>query len=90
MNVRKRVDVIIPVYRPDKKFARLLRMLALQTYPVNRIIVMNTERSYWNDGGFEGIKGLEVHHLTREELTRDLVLPATGERGFPGRIICCL
>ena len=67
MNVRKRVDVIIPVYRPDKKFARLLRMLALQTYPVNRIIVMNTERSYWNDGGFEGIKGLEVHHLTREE-----------------------
>ena len=49
MEVRKRVDVIIPVYRPDKKFARLLRMLSLQTYPVNRIIVMNTERSFWND-----------------------------------------
>lgn len=60
MEVRKRVDVIIPVYRPDKKFARLLRMLSLQTYPVNRIIVMNTERSFWNDKGFEGIKGLEV------------------------------
>ena len=67
MEVKKRVDVIIPVYRPGKKFARLLRMLSLQTYPVNRIIVMNTERSYWNDKGYEGIRGLEVHHLTKEE-----------------------
>ena len=58
MEIRKRVDVIIPVYKPDKKFARLLRMLSLQTYPVNRIIVMNTERSYWKDEGFKGVKGL--------------------------------
>ena len=46
---RRTVDVIIPTYKPDKKFSRLLRMLELQTYPIRKIIVMNTERSYWND-----------------------------------------
>ena len=64
---RRTVDVIIPTYKPDKKFSRLLRMLELQTYPIRRIIVMNTEKSYWNDKGYEGIKGLEVHHLTKAE-----------------------
>lgn len=63
----KTVDVIVPVYKPGKKFARLIRMLGLQTYPVNRIIIMNTERSYWNDKGFEGVKGMEVHHLPKSE-----------------------
>ena len=42
------VDVIIPVYRPDKRFARILTMLGRQTYPVSRIIIMNTESRYWN------------------------------------------
>ena len=28
---------------------------------------MNTEKSFWNEHGFEGIKNLEVHHLTKEE-----------------------
>lgn len=62
-----KVDVIIPTYRPGKKFSRLLKMLEVQTYPIGKIIVMNTEKAYWNDSGFEGIKGLEVHHLTKEE-----------------------
>ncbi len=64
---QRRVDVVIPTYRPGKKFARLLKMLTRQTYPVGKIIVMNTEKAYWNAGGFEGIPGLEVHHLTKEE-----------------------
>ncbi|MDO4266841.1 MAG: glycosyltransferase [Eubacteriales bacterium] len=70
MRVEKRreaVDVIIPVYKPDRKFGRLLKMLAEQTYPVNRIIVMNTERAYWNDEAYRGTPGLEVHHLSKEE-----------------------
>lgn len=64
---QRRVDVVIPAYRPGKKFSRLLKMLTRQTYPVGRIIVMNTEKAYWNEKGFEGIPGLEVHHLTKEE-----------------------
>ncbi len=64
---RKTVAVLIPTYRPDKKFSRLLQMLQRQTYPVRQIIVMNTEKSLWNEGGYDGIPGLEVHHVKKEE-----------------------
>lgn len=67
MEDRKKVDVVIPTYKPGKKFSRLLKMLQRQTWPVGKIIVMNTEKSFWNEHGFEGIKNLEVHHLTKEE-----------------------
>lgn len=63
----KSVDVIIPVYKPDKKFSALLQMLQRQTYPIGRIIIINTERSYWNENGYDGIPNLEVHHVTKEE-----------------------
>lgn len=61
------VDVIIPVYKPDKKFSRLLQMLGRQTYPVGQIIIMNTDRSYWNERGYSGIPGLKVYHVAKEE-----------------------
>lgn len=64
---RPAVDVLIPVYQPDKRFGRLLRMLKRQTYPVNRIIVMNTEERYWKPAEYESIEGLEVHHVAKEE-----------------------
>ena len=67
MEVRKRVDVIIPVYPAGQKVCPASADAVASDIPVNRIIVMNTERSFWNDKGFEGIKGLEVHHLTKEE-----------------------
>lgn len=67
MEDRKKVDVVIPTYKQGKKFSRLLKMLQRQTWPVGKIIVMNTEKSFWNEHGFEGIKNLEVHHLTKEE-----------------------
>ena len=33
------VDVLIPVYKPDRRFARLLQMLRKQTVVPNRIII---------------------------------------------------
>ena len=30
---KPRVDVVIPTYKPGKKFSRLLKMLEKQTYP---------------------------------------------------------
>lgn len=63
----QRVDVIIPVYKPGRKFSGLLEMLKRQTYPIEKIIIMNTEKSFWNDSGYEGIPGLEVHHVTKSE-----------------------
>ncbi|MCI8887393.1 MAG: glycosyltransferase family 2 protein [Hungatella sp.] len=62
-----KVDVLIPVYKPDKTFSRLLQMLKQQTYPINRIIVMNTEERYWDQAGFLPVEGLEVHHVTKED-----------------------
>lgn len=64
---KKTVAVLIPTYRPDKKFSRLLQMLQHQTQPVKQIIVMNTEQSLWNEKGYEGIPGLEVHHVKKSE-----------------------
>ena len=74
---RRRVDVIIPTYKPGKKFSRLLKMLERQTYPIGRIIVMNTEKAYWNDKGYEGIDNLQVHHLQKAEFDHG----ATRNRG---------
>lgn len=72
------VDVLIPVYKPGRKFSRLLAMLEKQEYPVRKIIVVNTEKSYWRDEGFSGIPNLEVHHITKEEFdhgrTRNLLM----------------
>ncbi len=61
------VDVLIPVYKPDRRFAGLLQMLQRQTVRPGRIIIMNTEEKYWNPRGYEDIPGLEVHHLAKED-----------------------
>lgn len=37
------LDVIIPVYKPDKKFDRLFTMLLSQSLKPDRIIILNTE-----------------------------------------------
>ena len=42
-----RIDVIIPVYHPGEWFLESLRRLCRQTRPVNRFIIMNTERELW-------------------------------------------
>ena len=41
MRDNPKVDVIIPAYKPDESFIKLIEMLEKQTYPVNKIIVMN-------------------------------------------------
>ena len=40
------IDVIIPTYKPDDTFKKLVEMLEKQTIAINRIIVMNTEEKY--------------------------------------------
>ncbi|MDE5748555.1 MAG: glycosyltransferase family 2 protein, partial [Acetatifactor sp.] len=66
------VDVIIPVYRPDRSFFQLIERLETQTVPVRRIIVMNTEEKYFEQLIY-GTKFLEQHrqvvvsHLSKKE-----------------------
>lgn len=66
------VDVIIPSYKPGKKFIQLIESLERQTRPVNKIIVMNTEEKYFDmlvsQGRFlELHPRLEVRHLSIRE-----------------------
>lgn len=42
------VDVIIPVYKPDDKFMKLMERLKLQTVRPKNIIIMNTEKKYFD------------------------------------------
>lgn len=39
----KIVDVIIPTYKPDDKFKKLIQKLQSQTYPIHQIHVINTK-----------------------------------------------
>ena len=48
MNAVK-TDVIIPAYHPGEEFDKLLERLSAQKYPVNKIIVMNTEKKFWRE-----------------------------------------
>lgn len=65
-------DVIIPVYRPKEKFLRLLDMLQVQSQPIGQIIVINTEKSYYDQftAGMDlekRYKKLRVTHIAKEE-----------------------
>ena len=42
-----KIDVIIPAYRPGEEFEKLLERLSAQKYPINKILVMNTEKKFW-------------------------------------------
>ncbi len=66
------VDIILPTYKPSKEFFDLIRLLESQTYPVHKIIIMNTEEKYF-ERLFHGTKilkvyhNIEVHHLSARE-----------------------
>ena len=66
------VDVIIPVYKPDGKLTLLLERLKEQSLPVQNIILINTEKKYfdkWTEGmNFqEKYKNVLVKHIRKEE-----------------------
>lgn len=59
--------VIIPTYKPDEKFLRLLEMLSRQTCQAEKILILNTEKKYWKESWLEGLERAEVRHISREE-----------------------
>lgn len=66
------VDVIIPTYKPGEKFTRILDMLKKQTYPVNRIIIVNTEKKYFDQfvssgGSMDACQNVTVQHISKAE-----------------------
>ena len=67
-----KVDVIIPVYKPDQNFLQLIERLEKQSVPVNRIIIMNTEEKYfaqlfYGTRFLKGYQNIDVYHLSKKE-----------------------
>ena len=66
------IDVIIPTYKPDEKFKRLIEMLERQTIPVNKMIIINTEEKYMDafcvgNHFLAEHKKLSIHHISQKE-----------------------
>ena len=79
----KLVDIIIPTYKPTKKLFEIIRLLEIQTYGINQIILMNTEEKYYNHLVYgthfiKKYKNIQVCHLSKKEFdhgrTRDLAV----------------
>lgn len=66
------VDLVIPVYKPKDEFAQLLYAISRQTTPIHKVILMNTEKLYWDEfikahKEIEEYDNIEVHHLLKAE-----------------------
>ncbi len=68
----EKIDIIIPVYKPDNKFLTLIERLERQSIAVGQIIVMNTEQKYFDrllyGTSFQkDHRNLIVKHLSKRE-----------------------
>lgn len=87
----KKVDVIIPVYKPTEKLFRLLDMLQSQTVKVSSIILVNTEKQYFDsfvpeDELKQKYENVQIVHITKAEFdhgkTRNLGAGLVGSPYF--------
>lgn len=62
-----KIDVIIPTYRPGKEFEKLLERLGKQSLPARKVLVINTEKKYWQTEWEKKYTFLEVLHIKKEE-----------------------
>lgn len=70
----KKVDIIIPVYKPDERFLILLERLYRQSVMPNRIILINTEKAIWDKLDMEKriektgvLKKCVIRHIKKSE-----------------------
>lgn len=66
------VDLVIPVYKPKDEFAELLDRIKKQTVAIHKIILMNTEKKYWDEfiekhSEVSDYDNLEIHHISKAE-----------------------
>lgn len=66
------IDVIIPLYKPDKELFTLMDFLQKQSVPIRNIILMNTEERYFTNLIYgtrflEKYKNVQVFHLSKKE-----------------------
>lgn len=73
---KKTVDVIIPTFKPDNTFLQLIERLNSQSYPIQNIIIINTQKQLLQIHGIEKFSNVMVKHITLNEFdhgaTRDM------------------
>ena len=67
-----KIDVVIPLYRPDEELITLLKMLNKQTVQADRIILINTEKALFEEFARKysfdiNTYGAEITHITAKE-----------------------
>lgn len=73
-----KVDAVIPVYKPGHDLRELVEKLLDQTVRLGRIIIINTDRGFFDEKEYLIAPVVEVVHITRHEFdhagTRDMGL----------------
>lgn len=60
---KQKVDVIIPTYKPDEKLTQLIQRLNMQTYEVNKIIIINTKYKNYDVKKYTRFEKVELHEI---------------------------
>lgn len=61
------VDVIIPTYKPDEKFRRLIQKLGQQEFPVHKIFIINTKQGPFPENLGDDSCEMEIIHIKQSE-----------------------
>lgn len=62
-----KVDLIIPVYKPDDKFDKLLKEIKNQTVQPNHIYIMNTEEKYFHSENISLFSNITISHISKQD-----------------------
>lgn len=69
------VEIIIPTYKPTKQLIKLLDKLAGQTWPIQKIRIINTEEKYFMKDDLSEYSNLSITHIEQKDFdhggTRD-------------------
>lgn len=66
------IDIIVPSYKPTEYILSLLSMLKKQTVQPEKVIIINTEKKYWEQffGEFDVLTKypfIDLHHISKDE-----------------------
>lgn len=61
------VDVVIPTYKPDARLHIILQRLMKQTYDIEKIIIINTDKRFIDEEEYRDIDRIEFHHINKED-----------------------
>lgn len=63
----KKVDVVIPLYRPKEEFFRLLKQLEKQDHPVNKLILMETMKENDSFSEIDTVIPFEIYKVLEKD-----------------------